>query len=235
MSEPAPTDWASFWDQPNTIYVNARHFDVHYRDVANGIIAMLPHRGARVLDYGCGEATHAGRVAELTSELWLCEAAASVRDRLAQRFAGNPKIKPLSPEEAAQRPAGSLDLVVANSLVQYLSSEELDQLLAVWHRLLAPGGVLVIADVIPPNVGPLSDIMALLRYAARNGFLLAALTGLVRTIVSPYRKVRARLGIARYSADEFLAKLKANRFDAVRLAANLEHNPARMMFLARPR
>ena len=38
----AVDDWASFWDRPHSIYVNARHFDVHYRDIAEGIIAQLP-------------------------------------------------------------------------------------------------------------------------------------------------------------------------------------------------
>jgi len=37
-------DWASFWDQPHSIYVNQRHCDVHYRDIAQGIIALLPGR-----------------------------------------------------------------------------------------------------------------------------------------------------------------------------------------------
>src|SRR6266700_1468988 len=57
---------------------------------------------------------------------------------------------------------------------------ELDRVLALWHRLLAPGGTLIVADVIPPDAGALSDVTALLRYAAANGFFLAALWGLAR-------------------------------------------------------
>ena len=61
--------------------------------------------------------------------------------------------------------AGSLDLIVSNSMTQYLAPAELDRVLALWHRLLAPGGTLIVADVIPPDAGTLTDVSALLRYA----------------------------------------------------------------------
>jgi SAM-dependent methyltransferase len=233
MSEPA-RDWAGFWDQPHSIYVNERHLDAHYRDVATGIVKLLPGPAARVLDYGCGEAIHAALVADAASEVLLCESAATVRESLQKRFANNRKIRVLAPEDLARHPNGSIDLVIANSVVQYLSRAELDRLLAEWRRLLAPGGALIVADVIPPDVGPSSDALALLRYAARNGFFSGAVLGVIRTAFSPYRRMRARLGIACYAEAEFLAMLAARGYAAERLSFNLEHNPARMTFRARP-
>ena len=76
--------------------------------------------------------------------------------------------------------------------------------------------------------------MSLLRYAARHGFLLAALGGLVRTAVSPYRKLRSQLGIAQYTEADFTQRLRAAGYTVERLKHNLEHNPARMSFRARP-
>lgn len=227
-------DWASFWDQPHSIYVNQRHLDVHYRDIAESIVALLPKREARVLDYGCGEAVHADLVANAAAELVLCDVAPSVRAHLVRRFGGNSKIRVLAPEEIERLPAQSFDFVIANSLVQYISPPQLDRLLLVWRRLLAPGGTLTLADVVPPDVDPLSDAVALALYAAKNGFLLAAIFGTVRTFFSPYRKVRQKLGIARYSEEEFVQKLAASGFGALRLPFNLEHNSARMTFRASP-
>ena len=156
-----------------------------------------------------------------------------MRASIAARFAGNPKIKVIAPEDVDRLPDASLDLIFANSLVQYLSAAELDRVLGMWRRLLAPGGMLIVADVIPPHVGTVSDGLALLRYAAANGFLLDALIGLTRTALSPYRRLRSELGIARYTEAEFLDKLRAAGFSAERLAKNVEHNPARMTFRAR--
>ncbi len=227
------SDWRSFWDSDHSIYVNARHKDVHYREIAEQIAAFVPGPDARVLDFGCGEAIHADKVAAVAGEVLLCDAAPSVRAAMAQRFAGNSRIKVIAPEEVEALPSASLDLIVANSVAQYLSRPELARLLDLWRRLLAPGGALIVADVIPPDVGAVSDVTALLRYAQANGFLVAALAGLARTAVSPYRKLRAKLGISQYSEAEFKAKLNAAGFTSERLASNMEHNPARMTFRAR--
>lgn len=224
------TTWREFWDSAHSIYVSERHKDVHYRDVAEQLAAFVPRPGARVLDHGSGEAIHADLVAARAGELLLCDAAASVRASAAARFAGNAKIKIIAPEDVERLPDASLDLVFANSLVQYLTTVELGRVLALWRRLLAPGGILIVADVIPPQVGAASDGLALLRYAAANGFLGAAVVGLTRTALSRYRRLRSELGIARYNEAEFLEKLRAAGFSAERLPKNVEHNPARMTF-----
>jgi ubiquinone/menaquinone biosynthesis C-methylase UbiE len=138
----------------------------------------------------------------------------------------------LAPKDVEELPDQSFDLIVLNSVVQYLTMTELNHLLTLWRRLLAPGGTLIVADVIPPDVGKLSDVLALFRLASQHGFLLATLGGLARTAISPYRKLRSTLGIAQYTEAEFLAKLKAAGYAAERLRHNLEHNQARMTFRA---
>jgi SAM-dependent methyltransferase len=227
-------NWVEFYEGEHSIYVNARHKDVHYREIAEQIAAFVPGPQARVLDHGCGDAMHADIVAAAAGELLLCDAAQSVRRALTARFAGNAKIRVLAPADVEALPDACLDLVVSNSVIQYVGAAELDRLLAMWRRLLRPDGALIVADVIPPDVGALSDLVALLRYAAANGFLIAAVMGVARTALSSYRKLRTRLGIAQYSEAEFRAKLSAASFSAERLAKNMEHNPARMTFRARP-
>jgi len=230
----AMSDWRSFWDSAHSIYVNARHKDVHYREIADQIAGFVPGPGARVLDYGSGEAIHADRVAAVATQVLLCDQAPSVRAAIAARFAADPRLRALSPEEVEKLPDRSLDLIVSNSMTQYLSAAELDRVLGLWHRLLAPAGALIVADVIPPDTGALTDVMALLRYAAANGFLAAALGGLVRTAMSPYSRLRSRIGVTRYTQSEFMLKLRSAGFAAERLTRNLEHNAARMTFRARP-
>jgi SAM-dependent methyltransferase len=229
------SDWRSFWDSEHSIYVNARHKDVHYREIADQIAAFVPGPTARVLDYGSGDAIHADRVAAVAATVTLCDAAPSVRAAMAARFSGNPRIKVIAPEDVAALPDHGFDLIVSNSVAQYLTADELTGLLAMFRRLLTPDGTLIFADVIPPDVGALSDVLALLRYAAKHGFLIAALVGLTKTIVSPYRKIRATLGIAQYTEAQFMQKLTDAGFSGERLARNMEHNPARMTFRARPR
>ena len=224
--------WARFWDTNHSVYVSPRHLDSHYRRIADDILGALPPGAPRVLDHGCGEALHAGRVAERCSGLILCEAAPKLRTRLAERFAGEPRIEVIAPDRVEALPEASLDLIVANSLVQYLSPAELKAVLPVWRRALKPAGRLIIADVITPQQSVVTDATALLRFAAKNGFLIDALGGLIRTFFSDYRRLRAELGLTRYSEAGLLELLSENAFSATRLEPNFGYDHARLAVVA---
>jgi SAM-dependent methyltransferase len=226
-------EWIAFWDSDHSIYVNARHKDVHYHAIAQDVLAYV-RPGARVLDYGCGEALHADLIATRARRLVLCDAAPTLRATLADRFAGRANIAVLAPEEVEALPADSFDVVVMHSVAQYLTPQELDGLLALFRRLSAPAGIILIGDVVPPHVSAITDATALLRFAAANGFLGAALAGLMRTLASDYWRLRSKLGLTRYEESAMIAKLAAAALSARRAPANIGHNQARMTFVARP-
>ncbi|KPH79066.1 class I SAM-dependent methyltransferase [Bosea vaviloviae] len=222
--------WRDFWNGEHAIYVSPRHKALHYRGIATDLISHIPASDAVALDHGCGEALDAARVAAACGQLYLCEAAPSVRDKLRAMLGGKANVSVVSPEEVEALPEDRLDLVVANSLIQYLSRDELVALLATWRRKLKPGGKLVVADIIPPDVSPLTDASQLLAFAWRGGFLIAALAGLVRTVFSDYRKLRAQYGLSTYRIDEIAGLIAAAGFEDVTPAKNFGHNPHRMTF-----
>ena len=226
--------WLAFWDSPHSIYVNARHKDVHYRLIAREIAALVPGPQARVLDYGSGEALHADLVAGAAAELLLCEGAPRLRAGLAARFAGVANVRAVAPAEVERLPAHSLDLIVLHSVAQYLTTSEAAALFALFHRLLQSGGMLVVSDIVPVHVPAVTDALALIRFAAANGFLLAALAGIARTLISDYMRLRTRIGLTRYDESTMLQKLAACGFSAQRAPRNIGHNQARMTFFARP-
>lgn len=226
--------WTEFWNGSTTIYVNDRHRHVHYRKIAQDIVSLIPDRTARVLDFGCGEALSADMIADACGTLYLCDAASNVRDRIRERTRHLDNVRTLSPESVAEMPEASLDVIVANSVIQYLSRQDLQHWLGEWQRLLSPGGKLVIGDIVPRSVGPLVDAAALLRFARRNGFLLAAAGGLVRTALSDYRRKRAELGLLQLEEEEILALVAQAGYEARRHAHNLGHNPARLTVIAMP-
>jgi SAM-dependent methyltransferase len=227
-------NWRDFWNQDTPIYVSERHKTLHYRMIARDIAAIVPSPEAAVLDYGCGEALAADRVAATCERLYLCDAAPLVRERLQERFGAEERIRVLAPEDVAGLPDASLDLIVANSLVQYLSLDELRNLLRMARAKLKPTGRLALADVIPPEVSPLTDAAALLSFAWRGGFLKDAIIGLARTVTSDYRTLREELGLAQYDEAEMLELLRDFGFVAERRPENIGHNQARMTFVAQP-
>ena len=228
-------DWISFYDfKHSVIYVNARHRDVHYRTIAQDIRGHVPSATAQVMDYGCGEATSAHLVAEASGHLTLVEAAPNVRAALKARYAGNPKISVLTPEEALALPDASFDLIVMHSVAQYLTQADLDRLLAQFHRLVKPEGTVIIGDIVPPQLAAPAAAFALLRFGAANGFFWAALGGLMRIFVSDYFRLKRTVGLAHYTEAAMRTRLAAAGFTAERAARNLGHNQRRMTFLARP-
>jgi SAM-dependent methyltransferase len=227
-------NWRDYWNQDTPIYTSERHKLLHYRLVANDIIGLIPSQDAVVLDYGCGEALFADRVAAKCARLYLSDAAPLVRDRLRERFGGNKRIAVLAPDDVANLDDTSLDLIVVNSLVQYLSLDELRGLLKLSRMKLRSSGQLVLADVIPPDVSPVTDARALLSFAWQGGFLRSALLGLARTAFSEYRRIREEIGLSQYSEEEMIDILDDSGFSPQRRPRNLGHNPARMTFMARP-
>jgi len=226
-------DWIDYYDSTHTIYASKLHRDLHFQLIAKDIIGYIASSEAVVLDYACGEALSATKVAETCGQLILAEPAPGVRGRLIARFAPDTRIRVRSLDDLRKMAEKSIDLAVMNSVAQYMTSAELDTAFAVIKRLLKPGGRLVVGDILRPEIGVARDVTALLRFAGKHGFLKDAMIGLVSTALSDYRHLRTRIGLQRYGEAEMIAKLAAAGFTASRAPFNIGHNPWRMTFVAR--
>jgi ubiquinone/menaquinone biosynthesis C-methylase UbiE len=225
-------DWIDYYDSTHTIYASKLHRDLHFQVIARDIVDYIPSPDAVVLDYSCGEALSAAKVADACGILILAEPAPGVRGRLIARYAPNTRIRVRALEELRSMQEASIDLVVMNSVAQYMTPTELDAAFAVIRRLLKPNGRLVLGDILRPEVGMIRDVLALLMFASRHGFLRDALVGLVATALSDYRELRTKVGLQRYSEKDMLAKLGKAGLSAVRAPKNIGHNRWRMTFVA---
>lgn len=228
-------DWRTFFNEDHSIYVSDRHRALHADLVARGIVANLPPGRPRVLDWGCGEAEGAGVVAARCDRLYLYDSASRVRDNLQRRHAGNDAIVVLDEDALAALPDASLDAIVIVSVLQYLSPDVLADILQTLAPKLARDGRLVIGDVIPPGLSPVTDAKALLAFAWQGGFLRDAIAGLVKTFFSNYRTLRNTLGLTRWSETDLCALLSRCGLDPHRAAENIGHNQARMTFVGTKR
>jgi cyclopropane fatty-acyl-phospholipid synthase-like methyltransferase len=223
--------WVDFWNAPSAIYVSDRHKDAHYRGISRNIASHISP-GDTVLDFGCGEALFAGDVAKCCKQLFLSDAAPNVRTALEKRFAGIANISVLAPSDLNRLAPKSVDVIIVNSVAQYLSREELLQCIETFKSLLADNGKLVFADIIPSDVGMTKDVRALLLMAAKHRFIGSAVLGLVRTFFSPYRKKRTEIGLTTYDEKQFLSLLNQCGLSGVRSYPNFGHNQSRMAFVA---
>src|SRR5258708_15821381 len=151
-------DWIDYYDSTHTIYASKRHRDLHFQVIARDIAGYISSPDAVVLDYSCGEALSAARVAEACGKLILAEPAPGVRGRLIARFAPNTRIRVRSLDDLRHMEEKSVDLAVMNSVAQYMTPGELDAPFAVFRRLLKPvarpplGHTLHPQATLPPHV-----------------------------------------------------------------------------------
>lgn len=228
--------WADFWGGDHSIYVNARHAAIHYDRIASDLTALVEDRTRpRVLDWGCGDAYGAPALAQACGELLLYDAVGAVQQRLFGRFSAVPGISVLDDQAWRELLPVSVDVIILNSVAQYLSRGEFARVLTDFRRVLHDSGEVLVADIIPPDAGMLPDILSLLTTGARHGFLLAACGGLARTWFSRYRQIRNRAGFSTYGQDELIALAGSQGFVAERLRMNVGFNQQRMTFRLRKR
>ncbi|MER7900504.1 methyltransferase domain-containing protein [Streptomyces sp. NPDC096046] len=224
--------WLDEWNRGQDVYISDRHRDRHFRAVTRDIIRLLPPGDIRVLDYGPGDALFADRIAAACGEVILCEAADSIRARLTARFTDHRGVSVIGPDGLTGLAAGSVDVMVVHSVVQYLDSDEIDALLRESHRLLGPDGLLVVGDIVPPGVGLVSDTVELLRFAIREGFLTDAVPALLRLAVSPYARRRRRHGLTRLDEQQMTVRARQAGLSGRRMRSNVGNNQARWTFVA---
>lgn len=230
MQDEKAVSWINFWDTPHSIYANEQHLRVHYDAVVESISSHLTSNAHTVLDYGCGDALGAPQLATQCKRLYLYEVAEQKRAALSERFGKVANIAVLDPQGLGALAAGSVDLVIINSVFQYQSQAQATQSLAELREKLAPQGLLIIADIVNPASGVKHDVFALLGFGWRNGFFWAALLSLVKTYFSPYVAVRKQLGLTTYTEDDFIKMALAQGYKVERIHPNFGHNQSRMAF-----
>lgn len=225
--------WREFWHGEPAIYVNAHHHVMHFEAIAKDLAALIPASDAIVLDYGCGDTTAADLLAAKCAHLYLFDGAPKIATALRQRYAAAEKISVLSEAALKTLPDASLDMTICNSIFQYLNRDECRALAAFAANKLKLGGRIVVSDVIPPHVDPVADSLALLNFAYRGGFFLAALRAFVRTFFSKYGQRRARAGLTTFTIPEMLRLLSIEGFETRRIEPNIGHHSARMTFIGK--
>ena len=226
--------WLDFWNAPNAIYVSLSHQRAHYAKILNGIRGFVPAGGeAIVLDWGCGDALAANDLAQACGTLLLYDRADTTRARLILNFTNRPRIRVIDDAELETTSPAAIDLIIVNSVAQYLSRQQFADALQLFHRLLKPDGKLLLGDIIEPETPLLGHVTTFLRFAWQNGFFIAAVFGLARNFISPYRKLRRDAGYACYAESEIVGLLNNNGFVGGRLSSNIAVSQLRSSYLVR--
>jgi hypothetical protein len=221
--------WRNFFIVDRASRASDRYPAIYYDDIGKAIAAQISVPDAVVLDYSCGAAPAASFIAEHCATIYLYDAIPKMQTNLRQRYAANPKIKILNEAQVKALPDAALDMVLFNGLFQYLPLAQCTEAVDFAAAKLRLNGRLIVADVIPPHADPLSDSWALVEYAYRGGFLLAALRG----AVSRSRPLRRRIPLTTFTIPDMQRLLATHGFETRRADRNIGHNQMHMTFLAK--
>jgi SAM-dependent methyltransferase len=213
--------WKSYWEElSDNPQLFREQSDEYVRNVQS---ALISERVARVLDFGCGFGFVAQMLAPHVGELFLWDASTNMRRCARLNVAGRRNIRFLDlsdPQSLTDQL--QFELILVNSVVQYMTLEEFSAWLLRWRDMLAPGGRIVVSDLIPPDYPDLWDIADLLRFSARRGFLIRAICQALRDIWR-YWGVRRVRPLSRIGREELSQRGKDAGLTVSYLPVNLTH------------
>jgi len=169
--------WSSYFD------ALSGDSQLHPEQAVHYVQSLAQHVQLRksdcVLDFGCGFGHVAQLLAPQVGQVFFWDASSTMRLNATHRTARLPNVRlcDLSgmPERRPQaHERGAFDVILVNSVVQYITRDATTAWLVRWREMLAPGGTLVLSDLILPDQKGLSDLIDVVRIGRRLGSPLAA-------------------------------------------------------------
>ena len=188
-------------------------------------------RRTHMLDFGCGAGLIAARLAPQVATVRLWDRSAAMRRRAAANVTGLPNAS-----VATAPPVGEcFELIVVNSVLQYLTSDERRGCLACWRAALAPAGCVVVSDVLVDEEGSLRrlvEVAEVLMLHARRHQLARFVRERLGDVV-PYWRSAHRSPLVRVHRDQLAAEARAAGFDVDILPASLTCRRRRLSAILR--
>lgn len=220
--------WRKYWEK---VADNEKIFRYEAEDYCERFQRNVPLKGAeRILDFGCGYGFIAATFAARGHAVAVWDASSNARRQTMFRMAmfNNVSFLDLSQAENCAKHAGAFDLITVHSVIQYMSTEELRNWLQKWRQMLAPGGRLLISDVITPAVGTLPELLSLITLSVKKRFFLRAVWECLRETPT-YWRARNSLSLNRVEAEKWQGLMEAAGYSGFeQLQENLSHRQARL-------
>jgi ubiquinone/menaquinone biosynthesis C-methylase UbiE len=206
-------------------------FRLEAEEFANRLCRALPvSPSMRVLDFGCGFGFVAGALAPMVREVVLWDGSRRMRQRATSVLA---TVSNAHVVEQLPAGKGTFDLIIVNSVVQYVPARQLREWLRLWARLLAPGGRLVVADMLPPDARTHRDLVDQLVFSIRKGILISSLRRGLQEL-RRYWNSRHVSPLSRFGPDELEAMASEAGLHVEFLPESLTCRTLRLSALFRP-
>ena len=164
-------EWDQYW---NSLNDSQPIFRLEARDYVDRFNRAFPAAAsARVLDFGCGFGLLSAALAPHVRELVVWDSSPNMRKIAYRRLSEKNNVRFADAAGIEEDTSlGSFDYVLVNSVVQYMTFEELCNWLSRWKALIAADGRIVVSDIMTYDYSFLRDLSAFLMICLRNGVFL---------------------------------------------------------------
>ncbi|MRR36495.1 class I SAM-dependent methyltransferase, partial [bacterium] len=123
-----------------------------------------------ILDFGCGAGFIAQMLAPRVKKISLWDISETMRRLALSHTAGCSNVTLLDFSDSAGPEVGqAFDLILVNSVIQYMEPGEFTRWLSRWRQVLREHGKIVISDIITPDGHPCRDLSDTMYFWLRNG------------------------------------------------------------------
>ena len=216
------SDWLAYFDD---FRPQGRLYQAQSTIFVEALVAEVGVRKEhRVLDFGCGFGLVAAALAPLVAHVWMWDPVPNMRAAAAGNTAGvaNVRLCDLMAEHPVQPTVPALDLILVNSVAQYMPPDELWAWLRRWPAMLAPGGKVVLSDLISSDHSAWRDMVDLVRLGARYGSPLRAVTDALGDL-NRYWRISRAVPLVRVDHDELRCRAAEAGLQVTVLPCNLTH------------
>jgi trans-aconitate methyltransferase len=231
-AEPGEDFWRTHYDELAD-HDSLVLFRSESKDYFSRLLKAFPLSGReRVLDFGCGFGFITAMLASKVQELHFWDNSDGMLARTAKSMSRLPNAVAADLSNAELDVEHQYDLIVINSVIQYMSEEELAAWLKRWHYKLDVGAAVLISDVILPRSAFFREVYDSLKFAAGEGFLLRTLWQDGGQFLK-YLITRKQAPMSRYSQEYFSSLAQNAGFDVEILADNLTYRSSRFSAVLR--
>jgi SAM-dependent methyltransferase len=222
----APVAWTAYWEGlEGRLSIFRAQAEDYVRKLES---AIALHPKTRVLDFGCGFGFVAEALASKVGEVFVWDSSANMLRQAQMNLAGQQNVRflDLSNPQAVPHDV-RFHLILVNSVVQYMTLDEFSAWLPRWRTMLAPGGRVVVSDLIPLDHHAVSDIADLLKFSVRRGVLWNEILWAIHKL-GRYRGVRRQWPLSRIGLEELSRRGNVGGLSVSCLPGNLTHFTKRL-------
>ena len=215
--------WAAFW----SVSPDSKCVQVEARDFIERLSVAVPLDGSEiVLDFGCGFGHVARELAPSVQRIDVWDASPLALAAARRQVAGLSSARVDLTDPSAD-PTGEYDLVLVNSVVQYLTVPDLSTWLSRWRAMLRPAGRIVIADVPCGATSTPRETLGWIVFCARRHVLRSALAHGASS-ARRYRTASQQAPLLQLEWADLDRMAHAAGLALRPLPANLSHRPRRL-------